>query len=96
MNKEKLTNAVRCLKALSHPVRLGILCALRDAEKPVLQLVEELGTTQSNLSQHLASMRERDILTTDKRANQVFYSVRDPRMFELLDVLKAVYCGDVD
>jgi len=44
----------------------------------------------------LASMRERDILTTDKRANQVFYAVRDERMFELLDVLKAVYCGDAD
>ena len=96
MNIEKLTNAVRCLKALSHPLRLGILCALRDGEKPVLQLMKELGTTQSNLSQHLASMRERDILTTDKRANQVFYTVRDPRMFELLDVLKAVYCGDAD
>lgn len=96
MNKAKLSNAVRCLKALSHPIRLGILCALRDGEKPVLQLVEELGTTQSNLSQHLASMRERDILITDKRANQVFYAVRDLRMFELLDVLKAVYCGDAD
>lgn len=96
MNNDKLNQAVRCLKALSHEIRLGILCALRDGEKPVLQLANELQTTQSNISQHLANMRERGILITDRRANQVYYRVKNPKLFELLDVLKELYCGAKD
>jgi len=96
INKEKLTQTSRCLKALAHPIRLGILCALKDGPKSVLKLANELNTSQSNLSQHLANMRERDILVTDKQANQVFYTVRDPQMFELLDVLQRIYCKELD
>jgi ArsR family transcriptional regulator len=96
MDIEKLNQAVRCLKALSHPIRLGILCALREGGKPVLQLAEEMSTTQSNVSQHLANMRERGLLSTERQANQVFYYVKHPTLFDLLDVLKELYCGDND
>ncbi|PID57221.1 transcriptional regulator [candidate division KSB3 bacterium] len=90
--KEGLEQAVRCLKALAHPTRLGILCHLRKGERTVCELQELLGCTQSNISQHLGIMRERDILTTRKESNLVFYGVKNDAMFRLIDVLQDVYC----
>jgi ArsR family transcriptional regulator len=90
--KEKIHRGVRCLKALSHPTRLEILWLLRDGEKSVCELQTALGCTQSNMSQHLGIMRERNILSTRKEANQVYYRVRNKDIFRLLDVLQEVYC----
>ena len=92
IHEESLERAVRCLKALAHPTRLGILCHLREGERTVCELQELLGCTQSNISQHLGIMRERDILSTRKESNQVFYGVKKQDMFRLLDVLQEVYC----
>lgn len=90
--KEDILRAVRCLKALAHPTRLGILCLLRDGEKTVHELQTLLECTQSNISQHLSIMREREILTARKESNQVFYGVKNPDMFRLLELLRDVYC----
>jgi ArsR family transcriptional regulator len=84
--------AVRCLKALAHPTRLGILCLLREGEMTVHELQTHLGCTQSNISQHLSIMREREILTARKDSNQVFYGVKNQDMYQLLDLLRDVYC----
>ena len=90
--KEDITQAVRCLKALAHPTRLGILCLLRDGEKTVCELQTSLECTQSNISQHLGIMREREILTARKDSNQVFYGVKNQEIFGMLDLLRDVYC----
>lgn len=79
------------MKAVGHPIRLGILNALRSGEKNVHQLETLMGTTQSNISQHLAQLRDKDILIARKQANQVFYSVRDPKMFDLLNLMQDVF-----
>ncbi|MBD3307641.1 metalloregulator ArsR/SmtB family transcription factor [candidate division KSB3 bacterium] len=92
IDQELLQQTVRCLKALSHPTRLGILCLLRDGEKTVCELQERLGCTQSNISQHLSIMRDRNVLTTRKESNQVFYDVKNPELFRVLDVIREVYC----
>lgn len=92
MDLQKIEKACGCLKALAHPIRLQVLCALREGEKNVQQLEQLIGTTQANMSQHLGQMRHTEILMTRKEANQVFYSVREPRMFELLDLLQSIYC----
>ncbi len=52
---EHIELAARALKAISHPLRLKILCVLGDQEKSVQDIVEMVGTTQSNISQHLPS-----------------------------------------
>ena len=92
IKEESLEQAVRCLKALAHPTRLGILCHLRNGERTVCELQELLKCTQSNISQHLGIMRERDILSTRKESNLVYYGVKNKDMFRLLDVLQEVYC----
>jgi DNA-binding transcriptional ArsR family regulator len=88
----KIDRACQCLKALAHPLRLQILCALREGEKNVQQLERLLGATQANMSQHLGVLRDKEILTSRKEANQVFYSVKDARTFQLLGLMQAIYC----
>jgi len=78
-------------KALAHPLRIKILAALRDGEFGVNELCARLGAEQSNLSQQLAVLRSRNIVNARKEGNNVFYSVRDPGIFRLLDVAEEIF-----
>ena len=66
-------------QALAHPTRIAIVEHLRGGELSAGALIERLGLEQANASQHLAVMRTKQIVTSRKAGNQVFYSVRDPR-----------------
>jgi ArsR family transcriptional regulator len=78
-------------KALAHPLRIRILDALRAGEIGVNELCSRLGVEQSTLSQQLAVLRTRDIVVARKSGNNVFYSVKDPATFRLLDVAKEIF-----
>ena len=56
-NEEHIEQASRAMKAMAHPLRLKILCVLGDQEVSVQDIVECVGTSQSNISQHLAILR---------------------------------------
>ena len=75
-------------QALAHPTRLAILELLRDGELPVSAILTRLGIEQANASQHLSSLRARRLVNNRKRGNQVFYSVRDPLLLEVLDLMR--------
>lgn len=90
---EHIDQAARALKSMSHPLRLKILCVLGDKEVSVQDIVELVGTTQSNISQHLAILREKDVLRTRKDANRVYYRINDPRTLKLIALLRDVFCG---
>lgn len=83
----------RALKAMSHPLRLKILCVLGDREISVQEIVESVGTSQSNISQHLAILRDKGVLRTRKDANRVYYRVSDPRTLKLIGLMRDVFCG---
>ena len=74
-------------QALAHPTRIAILDLLRDGELTVGGFGERLGLEQANLSQHLAVLRAKQIVATRKVGNQVFYSVRDPLIWNVLDLM---------
>ena len=78
-------------KALAHPLRIGILDALRAGEVGVNELTSQLKVEQSNLSQHMAILRGRNIVVGRKEGNNIYYSVRDPEIFRLLDVAKKIF-----
>lgn len=78
-------------QALAHPTRIAILEQLRDGELTVNSFVKRLGLEQANLSQHLAVLRARQIVVTRKAGNQVFYSVRDPLMLKMLDLMRRYF-----
>ena len=68
-NEEHIDQASRALKAMAHPLRLKILCVLGDEEVSVQEIVDCVGTSQSNISQHLAILREKGVLRTPHDAN---------------------------
>ena len=77
--------------ALGHPTRIAIVDELRSGALTVGVLAERLSAEQSNISQHLAVLRARQIVITRKVANQVFYSVRDPQMWKILDLMRKYF-----
>jgi DNA-binding transcriptional ArsR family regulator len=68
---------------LSEPMRLRIMHAICEEEKPVAQIVEELGATQTNISRHLNLMHRSGVLARRKEGNQVYYRAADPAMVEI-------------
>ncbi len=90
---EDIDRASRSLKAMSHPLRLKILCTLGDQEVSVQDIVEHVGTSQSNISQHLAILRDKGILTSRKDANRVYYRVGDSRTLRLICMMREVFCS---
>ena len=91
--QEHIETAARALKAISHPLRLKILCVVGEEEICVQDIVDAVGTTQSNISQHLAILRDKGVLQTRKDANRVYYSVADPRTLQLIVLMREVFCG---
>lgn len=77
-------------KTLANPVRLAILHTLRDGEKSVNELADIIGIGQSNLSQHLALMRQNGIVKTRKQGTSIFYMVTDPKINVACDTIREV------
>ncbi|EIC30394.1 MULTISPECIES: ArsR/SmtB family transcription factor [Methylomicrobium] len=88
-----INRAARCIKAMSHPLRLKILCVLGTNSVSVQDIVEQVGTSQSNISQHLAILREKNILGSKKEANRVYYYIDDNRMLQLINMMRDVFCS---
>ena len=78
-------------QALAHPTRIAIVEALRDGEVSAGRLIEKLGLEQANASQHFSVLRSKQVVTSRKEGNQVFYSLRDPVLVEVLDILRRYF-----
>jgi len=89
-----IERAAFALKAMSHPLRLKILCAVGEQELAVQDIVDCVGTTQSNVSQHLAKLRDKDILDSRRDANRIFYRVKDERTLRLVEMMRDVFCSN--
>ena len=83
-------------QALGHPTRIAIIEVLRDGELPAGAIIERLGIEQANASQHLSILRAKQIVTSRKEGNQVFYSVRDPLLIEVLDIMRRYFQAHVE
>ena len=78
-------------QALSHPTRIAIVEQLREGELSAGEIVERIAIEQANVSQHFAVLRAKHIVTARKEGNQVFYSVRDPLLIEVLDTMRRYF-----
>jgi len=88
-----IVNTVRQFKAsifqaLANSTRLEILETLRRGEQPVGAILAKVDRDPANISQHLTSLRLRGLVVNRRAGNQVFYSVRDPLLFEVLDLMR--------
>lgn len=90
---EDILQASLALKAIAHPLRLKVLCVLGAGELSVQEIVDSVGTSQSNISQHLAILRDKGVLATRKDANRVYYRIGDPRTLKLVGMMRDVFCS---
>ncbi len=89
---EDSTLTANALKAMAHPVRWRILCALGNTELSVGEIVERIGTSQSNISQHLEQLRDKHIVTSRKEANRIYYRIRNDQLLMLIANMRTVLC----
>jgi len=90
---ENIREASEAMQAMGHPLRLKVLCLIGNQELSVLEIVDAVGTTQSNVSQHLAVLREQHILEARKEANKVFYRISDPRVLKMISLTREIFCS---
>ncbi|MEG2146962.1 MAG: metalloregulator ArsR/SmtB family transcription factor [Lachnospiraceae bacterium] len=92
--KEKAKEVAELLKVLANENRLLILCELAKESQSVGTLLTKLDITQSGISQHLAILKANGILDYNKKAQTIVYSIKDERIYKLLDVIKETYCTE--
>ena len=92
LSDDALELIARRFAVLSEPLRLRLVHALFDGEKNVNTLVEETGGTQANISRHLQTLTQAHVLARRKEGLQVFYSISDPSIFKLCELV----CGSLE
>jgi len=77
-------------KTLTNPKRIEILNVLKTDERTVTELVNALGASKANVSQHLAVMRHKGILTTRREGVNIYYRVANPKVIDACTLMKEV------
>ncbi len=93
--KDLQTNAEKAadlLRTMGNEKRLHILCRIGMGEISVGDLEPLIGLSQSALSQHLAVLREKQLVKTRRVSQQIFYSLADPAVIKIIETLHALYC----
>lgn len=80
------------LKKLSNPYRLMILCCISENELTVGDLNKQVDLSQSALSQHLAKLRESNIVATRRESQTIYYRIANDKVKELLVILQEKFC----
>jgi ArsR family transcriptional regulator len=93
---EDINKATKALKAMAHPLRLKILCVLKGDELPVLEIVEQVGSSQSNISQHIDILRTKGILESRRDGNKILCKIKDAKILKLVANMQAVFCSKND
>lgn len=83
-------------KTLSNPKRLEIISALKDGELTVGGLVERLGVTKANVSQHLAILRQHRVVESRREGVNVYYRIHNPMIVEACALMKAVLMEQIE
>lgn len=90
--EKNLEIATQSLKAMAHPLRLKILCVLNTQEITVLDIVSAVGSSQSNVSQHIDILRTKNILASRRVGNKILCRVKDERILSMIATMKNLFC----
>ena len=93
LNEDNICRASKALKAMGHPLRLKILCVLADQELPVMEIVQQVGTTQSNVSQHIDILRAKEIVESRREGSKILCRVKDPELLNLMEAMQKTFCS---
>jgi len=83
------THAEMC-KVFSNPIRLEILNLLRESEMSVTELIKKTKLSQANISQHLAIMKHKGIVLSNRKGKNIYYKVVSPRIIKAFDIIREV------
>ena len=90
--REHAEEASRLLKTIGNPTRLMILCTLVQGEFAVGELNDQIGLSQSTLSQHLSILRREGFVRTRREAQTIYYSLQSDEAGSLMKCLYKIYC----
>ena len=90
---ENIEQAAVAMQAMSHPLRIKILCLLSSGEMMVQEITEAVGSTQSNISQHLAILRACGMIQSRKDATKVIYRIKDERILKMIGLTRDIFCS---
>ena len=83
-------------QVLGHPTRIHIVETLREGELSVSAILEQVKVEPANISQHLAILRSKRLVNNRKEGNQVLYSLRNPLLTEVLDVMRRYFLSNLE
>jgi ArsR family transcriptional regulator, virulence genes transcriptional regulator len=92
--RDNATQAARLLRALSNENRLLLLCLLYEGERTVGELNESLPLSQSALSQHLAVLRDEELVSTRRSGQSIYYGLASSPAQRVIETLHAIYCPE--
>ena len=90
---QQIEEAAMAMQAMSHPLRIKILCLLSSGEMAVQEIVEAVGTTQGNVSQHLAILKASNMVVSRAAGKQIFYFIEDKRVVKIVAMTRDVFCS---
>ena len=90
---ENIEQAAVAMQAMSHPLRIKILCLLSSGEMMVQEITDAVGSTQSNISQHLAILRACGMINSRKVATKVLYRIEDARILKMISLTREIFCA---
>lgn len=91
LDDRALEHVADYFRALSEPLRLKLLNALREGPLNVGELTTLLGCSQANVSKHLAVLAKIGLVSRESRGTSVYYQIADPRTYQLCDLV----CGQI-
>ena len=94
--ESRAADAAQMLKLLANETRLLILCRLAvEREMSAGAIVQALGLGQSAVSQHLAKLRDENLVATRRDAQTIYYRIADRNVARIIAVLKDIFCRDL-
>ncbi len=90
---ENIEQAAVAMQAMAHPMRIKILCLLSSGELIVQEIVDALGTTQSNISQHLGILKACGMINGRKDGTKMYYNIGDARILKMITLTREIFCA---
>ena len=90
---QNIEEAAVAMQAMSHPLRIKVLCLLSSGEMSVQEIVEAVGTTQGNVSQHLAILKASGMIASRSEGKKMLYRIEDKRIVKLISLTREMFCS---
>jgi ArsR family transcriptional regulator len=90
---QNIEEAAVAMQAMSHPLRIKVLCLLSSGEISVQEIVEAVGTTQGNVSQHLAILKASGMIASRSEGKKMLYRIEDKRIVKLISLTREMFCS---